>query len=248
VRKPRKLAKELDSATKRGVDLGLTDDEVAFYDALAANESAVIAMGDNKLRVIAADLITQVRQSVTIDWTLRVGARAKIQVMVKRILNKYVRPQIFPNATALRRRSISSNKYPSGMGSGSSPIDIYTDYGPSKQAERDMKRDSVSCERPVSQLSGGQRQRVLLARALAANPDCLLLDEPTAGVDVHTQHIIASVLSDFQRSAAGAVVLVTHEPSAFLKVATGFLKAVSGTLEKLDVSERLNRSKALNRS
>lgn len=102
--------------------------------------------------------------------------------------------------------------------------------------------------RPVSQLSGGQRQRVLLARALAANPDCLLLDEPTAGVDVHTQNLMASVLSDFQRSAAGAVVLVTHEPGAFLKVATGFLKAVSGTLEKLDVSERLNRSKALNRS
>ena len=51
-----KLAKEMDAATKRGVDLGLTDDEVAFYDALAANESAVIAMGDDKLRVIAAEL------------------------------------------------------------------------------------------------------------------------------------------------------------------------------------------------
>ena len=87
-----KLAKEMDAATKRGVDLGLTDDEVAFYDALAANESAVIAMGDDKLRVIAAELITQVRKSVTIDWTLREGARAKIRVMVKRILNKYGYP------------------------------------------------------------------------------------------------------------------------------------------------------------
>ncbi len=84
-----RLAKDLDAATKRGVDLGLTDDEVAFYDALAANESAVKAMGDNKLKVIAAELITQVRKSVTIDWTLREGARAKIRVMVKRILNKY---------------------------------------------------------------------------------------------------------------------------------------------------------------
>lgn len=87
-----KLAKELDAATKRGVDLGLTDDEVAFYDALAANQSAVEAMGDAKLKVIAAELITQVRKSVTIDWTLRESARAKIRVMVKRILNKYGYP------------------------------------------------------------------------------------------------------------------------------------------------------------
>jgi type I restriction enzyme R subunit len=86
------LAKDLDAATKRGEALGLSDDEVAFYDALAANESAVIAMGDDKLRVIAAELITQVRKSVTIDWTLREGARAKIRVMVKRILNKYGYP------------------------------------------------------------------------------------------------------------------------------------------------------------
>jgi type I restriction enzyme R subunit len=87
-----RLAKELDAATKRGEDLGLSDDEVAFYDALAANESAVRAMGDAQLRVIAAELITQVRKSVTIDWTLREGARAKIRVMVKRILNKYGYP------------------------------------------------------------------------------------------------------------------------------------------------------------
>lgn len=66
-----KLAKEMEAATKRGVDLGLTDDEVAFYDALAVNESAVQAMGDAQLKVIAAELITQVRKSVTIDWTFR---------------------------------------------------------------------------------------------------------------------------------------------------------------------------------
>jgi type I restriction enzyme R subunit len=87
-----KLAKELDAATKRGETLGLTDDEVAFYDALAANESAVQAMGDDKLKVIAAELITQVRQNVTIDWTLRESARAKIRVLVRRILNKYGYP------------------------------------------------------------------------------------------------------------------------------------------------------------
>jgi len=87
-----KLAKEMEAATKRGDDLGLTDDEVAFYDALAVNESAVKAMGDDKLKLIAAELITQVKKSVTIDWTLREGARAKIRVMVKRILNKYGYP------------------------------------------------------------------------------------------------------------------------------------------------------------
>ncbi len=87
-----KLAKEMEAATKRGVDLGLTDDEVAFYDALAVNESAVQAMGDAQLKVIAAELITQVRKSVTIDWTLRESARAKIRVMVRRILNRYGYP------------------------------------------------------------------------------------------------------------------------------------------------------------
>ncbi|HRQ88385.1 MAG TPA: HsdR family type I site-specific deoxyribonuclease [Bacteroidia bacterium] len=86
------LAKEMDAATKRGEDLGLTDDEVAFYDALAANESAVLAMGDDKLKVIAAELITQVRSSVMIDWTLRESARARIRVMVRRILRKHGYP------------------------------------------------------------------------------------------------------------------------------------------------------------
>ena len=87
-----KLAKDLDAATKRGEDLGLTDDEIAFYDALASNGSAVQAMGDDKLKLIAAELITQVKKSVTIDWTLRESARAKIKVMVKRILSKHGYP------------------------------------------------------------------------------------------------------------------------------------------------------------
>ncbi len=86
------LAKDLDAASKAGKDMGMTDDEKAFYDALAANDSAVTAMGDAKLKVIAAELITQVKKSVTIDWTLRESARARIKVMVKRILNKYGYP------------------------------------------------------------------------------------------------------------------------------------------------------------
>lgn len=84
-----KLAKEMDAATKRGQDLGLNDDEIAFYDALAANESAVQAMGNDELKVIAAELVTQVRKSVTIDWSVRESARARIKVMVKRILKKH---------------------------------------------------------------------------------------------------------------------------------------------------------------
>ena len=70
----------------------MTDDELAFYDALAANDSAVQAMGDNKLRVIAMELITKVRQSVTIDWNVRESARANIRVIIKRILNRYGYP------------------------------------------------------------------------------------------------------------------------------------------------------------
>ena len=87
-----KLAKHLSAADQRGVDLGLTNEEIAFYDALANNESAVQAMGDDKLRVIAAELVTQVRKSVTIDWTLREGSQAKIRVIVKRILNRFGYP------------------------------------------------------------------------------------------------------------------------------------------------------------
>ena len=73
-----KLAKQMSAATQREADLGLNDDKVAFYDALAANNSAVEAMGKDELKVIATELVTQVRKSVTIDWTVRESARAKI--------------------------------------------------------------------------------------------------------------------------------------------------------------------------
>ena len=86
------LAKEMRQAAKRGEDLGLTDDETAFYDALAQNVSAVQVMGVDQLKVIACVLVKQVRESVTIDWTVRESARAKIRVMVRRILRKYGYP------------------------------------------------------------------------------------------------------------------------------------------------------------
>ena len=87
-----KLAKEMRQAAKRGEDLGLNDDETAFYDALAQNASAVQVMGIDQLKVIACALVKQVRESVTIDWTVRESARAKIRVMVRRILRKFGYP------------------------------------------------------------------------------------------------------------------------------------------------------------
>lgn len=87
-----KLAKQLNEANQRGIDLGLNDEEVAFYDALAQNNSAVEVMGKDNLKVIATELVTKVRKSVTIDWTLRESARAKIKVLVKRILRKHGYP------------------------------------------------------------------------------------------------------------------------------------------------------------
>lgn len=86
------LAKEMREAVRRGADLGLTDDEIAFYDAMAMNESAVQVMGVDELKVIAVELVTAVRKSVTIDWTVRESARARIRVMVRRILKKHGYP------------------------------------------------------------------------------------------------------------------------------------------------------------
>ena len=87
-----KIPQTIEAAKKRGETLKLSEDELAFYDALANNESAVRAMGNQELRVIAAELVTKVRASVTIDWTLRESARAKIRVLVKRILRHYGYP------------------------------------------------------------------------------------------------------------------------------------------------------------
>jgi type I restriction enzyme R subunit len=86
------LAKEMREAQRRGDDLGMTDDEIAFYDALEVNDSAVQVLGDETLKTIAQELVTAVRRSVTIDWTVRENARAQIRVIVKRILRKYGYP------------------------------------------------------------------------------------------------------------------------------------------------------------
>src|SRR5437773_10717372 len=79
-------------ANARGVPHGLSEDELAFYDALETNDSAVAVLGDDALRTIARELVKTVRANVTIDWTLRENVRAQLRVLVKRILRRYGYP------------------------------------------------------------------------------------------------------------------------------------------------------------
>jgi type I restriction enzyme R subunit len=87
-----RLAKDMRVANTRGELLGLSEDELAFYDALEVNDSAVKVLGDETLRGIARELVNTVRANVTIDWTLRESVRAKLRVLVKRVLRKYGYP------------------------------------------------------------------------------------------------------------------------------------------------------------
>ena len=86
------LARELREANARGEELGLSEDELAFYDALEINDSAVQVLGDDTLRDIARELVETVRGNVTIDWTLRENVRANLRRLVKRILRKHGYP------------------------------------------------------------------------------------------------------------------------------------------------------------
>jgi len=86
------LAKEMRQANARGEKLGLSDEELAFYDALEVNDSAVKVLGEPTLVKIAHELVESVRKNVTIDWTVRENVRAQLRVIVKRILRKYGYP------------------------------------------------------------------------------------------------------------------------------------------------------------
>ena len=86
------LARDLREANARGEALGLSDDELAFYDALETNDSAVRVLGDETLREIARELVDTVRNNVTIDWTLRENVRANLRRLVKRVLRKHGYP------------------------------------------------------------------------------------------------------------------------------------------------------------
>jgi len=86
------LAKQMREESAKGEELGLSEDEVAFYDALEVNDSAVKVLGDATLKTIARELVDTVRRNTTIDWTVRENIRANLRVLVKRILRKYGYP------------------------------------------------------------------------------------------------------------------------------------------------------------
>lgn len=111
------LAKEMRAAQKRGEQLGLTKDELAFYDALEVNDSAVKVLGDDTLRAIARELVETVRKNVTIDWTVKESVRAKLRVIVKRILRRHGYPpdkQEAATNTVLQQAELLSEFWTSG--------------------------------------------------------------------------------------------------------------------------------------
>lgn len=109
-----KLAKDIKQSDERGAELGLNDDEIAFYDALANNESAKDVMDDETLKEIAHILVEKVRSNATIDWTIRENVRAKLRVLVKRTLNKYGYPpdkQLIATETVLKQAELFADDW-----------------------------------------------------------------------------------------------------------------------------------------
>jgi type I restriction enzyme R subunit len=108
------LARDMREANARGEALGLSEDEIAFYDALETNDSAVKVLGDETLRLIARELVRTVRANVTIDWTIRENVRAHLRVLVKRILRKYGYPpdkQEKATQTVLEQAAVLSQEW-----------------------------------------------------------------------------------------------------------------------------------------
>jgi type I restriction enzyme R subunit len=108
------LAKEIRSARQRGEEEGLSQDEIAFYDALSESHSAVELMGNDSLKVIAHELLISLKSSVTVDWSHRESARARMRVLVKRILRKHGYPPDLQDAavqTVLRQAEALSAEW-----------------------------------------------------------------------------------------------------------------------------------------
>jgi type I restriction enzyme R subunit len=104
-------------ADRRGEALGLTVEEVAFYGALEVNDSAVKILGDDTLYEIAQELTRAVRNNVTIDWTLRDNVRAKMRVMIKRVLRRYRYPpnkQEKATQTVLEQAEVLAKEWTAG--------------------------------------------------------------------------------------------------------------------------------------
>jgi type I restriction enzyme R subunit len=112
-----KLAQDIRAARNRGEEQGLSDEEIAFYDALAENQSALQVLGDDKLRVIAHELLVSLRENVAVDWAHRESARARLRVLVKRILRKYGYPPDLQDAavqTVLQQAEVLSASWQPG--------------------------------------------------------------------------------------------------------------------------------------
>ncbi len=109
-----KLAKDIRAAHQRGEEEGLSQEEISFYDALAQNESAVEVMGNDQLRVIAQKLLNSLKGNATVDWQHRQSTRAKMRVLVKRILRKHGYPPDLEDAavqTVLQQAEILSARW-----------------------------------------------------------------------------------------------------------------------------------------
>jgi type I restriction enzyme R subunit len=87
-----KMAQDIDASTRRGEGLGLSEEELAFYDALCVSDAAVKIMGDDILKQIAHDLAEAIRKNITIDWNLKESVRAKMRTVIRRLLKKYGYP------------------------------------------------------------------------------------------------------------------------------------------------------------
>lgn len=87
-----KIAQDLKKADMRSLEMGLSSDELAFYDALSLNDSATEVLGDEQLRIIAREVADKVRKNATIDWAVKESVRARLMVIVRRILKKYGYP------------------------------------------------------------------------------------------------------------------------------------------------------------
>jgi type I restriction enzyme R subunit len=111
------LAKQMREEAAKGEELGLSEDEVAFYDALEVNDSAVKVLGEPTLKTIARELVDTVRRNTTIDWTVRENIRANLRVLVKRILRKYGYPpdkQEKATLTVLEQAEVLSANWATG--------------------------------------------------------------------------------------------------------------------------------------
>jgi len=109
-----KLAKDIRAAHQRGEEEGLSQEEISFYDALAQNESAIEVMGDEKLRIIAHELLNSLKTNASVDWQHREAARARMRVLVKRILRKYGYPPDLQDAavqTVLQQAEVLSARW-----------------------------------------------------------------------------------------------------------------------------------------